>query len=136
MVGLAATFLQRTIFVVEFLTGETYPWRCRKFTPKTVTRHRRRVVTAAEYPLDIMAFMDAVIAAKIDDPRRPPLLLLFQDRHYSAFNHSGDTSLLPDLAKEIAPRGLPESSPLARPSTGEAIYLRATGLNTTRSCWG
>uniref|UniRef100_A0AAV1V940 Uncharacterized protein n=2 Tax=Peronospora matthiolae TaxID=2874970 RepID=A0AAV1V940_9STRA len=100
MVGMAANFLQQSIYVIEFLTGQTHPWRCRKFVPTTITRHRRRVVTAAECPLGIMDLMDAVLAAKIEAPGLPPLVLRYQNCHYSAINHSGSSSLLPDLVAE------------------------------------
>ena len=47
--------------------------------------------------------MHEVIAAKIEAPGHPPLVLRYQDHHYSAFNHSGISSLLPDLVAETTP---------------------------------
>ena len=62
--------------------------------------HSRVTETAEDHQLSPLDLIAEVIAAKIDTPERPPLILQYQDRHYLAFLHSGQTSRLPDFKAE------------------------------------
>ena len=93
--------MQGRVFAPARLEGLAPTWHCRKFTPTTVTRNRRVIETAAEYPLSVSDLMDEVVAATIDNPARPPLLLRYWGRHYSAYIHSGQTLQLPDFEAEV-----------------------------------
>ncbi|KAE9338152.1 hypothetical protein PR003_g11649 [Phytophthora rubi] len=109
--GMAAIFLQRDIFTLEYVEGPTTQWRCRKISPSTITKNGRVVETANEYPMSIEACLDEIQSAKIDNPKTPPLIVRYWGRHYSAFLHSGRPITLPDLAddEEKTEDELPES---------------------------
>uniref|UniRef100_A0AAV1USD9 Uncharacterized protein n=1 Tax=Peronospora matthiolae TaxID=2874970 RepID=A0AAV1USD9_9STRA len=91
-----------------------------------------------------LALLDEVVAAKIESPYRPPLNLQYQDRHYSAFIHSGRTSRLPEFEAEmdlvestalgqtehstrppIAPTGMTDATQQAAPMSVSAILCPA-----------
>ena len=65
ILGMAATFLQRDIFVIHF-DGDIEQWSCRKYHPTKVQLHGRVLDTAKEYPLSITACIDDLQAAKIE----------------------------------------------------------------------
>ena len=74
MLAMAATFLQRDIFVIH-LEGDIETWRCRKYHPTKVQLHGRVYDTAKEYPQSIMACIDDLQAAKIEVTDTLPLVL-------------------------------------------------------------
>ena len=80
ILGMAATFLQRDIFVIH-LEGDSEKWSCRKYHPTKVQLHGRVLDTAKEYPLSIMACIDDLQAAKIEVTDTLPLVLRFLGRH-------------------------------------------------------
>uniref|UniRef100_A0AAV1USB4 CCHC-type domain-containing protein n=1 Tax=Peronospora matthiolae TaxID=2874970 RepID=A0AAV1USB4_9STRA len=85
--GMAATFLQRDIFVVQ-REEATPQWRCRKYHPVSMTVRGRAVASVKEYPLSIMACIDELQATKVGATQALPLVLRFGGSHYSALLHS------------------------------------------------
>ena len=84
-VGMAANFLQQTVYVIQHIASPTHSWSCSKYAPTTVSFHNRVAEMAAEYQLTLLKLMDEVVAAKTKKPAIPPLILQYRERHYSAF---------------------------------------------------
>ena len=100
---MAATFLQRAIFVVQQLGNGQTGWSCRKFVLTQVTRHHRVIESTAKNLLSVEELIDDVVAAKILIPELLPLLLLrIKSYHYSALIHSGRFAQLPGCVRELA----------------------------------
>uniref|UniRef100_M4BKQ2 Uncharacterized protein n=1 Tax=Hyaloperonospora arabidopsidis (strain Emoy2) TaxID=559515 RepID=M4BKQ2_HYAAE len=88
-VGLAANFLQQTIYVIQQVDDQQHGWRCSKFVPTTVFHRKPVIETATEHLMTLGVFMDEIVDLKIETPASPPLILRYREQHYFVFIHSG-----------------------------------------------
>ena len=132
ILGMAATFLQRDIFVIHF-EGDSGQWICRKYHPTKVQLHGRVSDTAKEYPLSITACIDDLQADKIEVTYILPFVLRFWGRHYSAFLHTdstaGLTSLTDDFHGQNAELSQHSKLPAVADATQLALHVQAVQID-------
>ena len=83
IIGLAAMFLRRNIYVLELDDTRANPWSCRQFGPEVLSIKAKSIASFTERPMDILQCLDA-IRADIIDSAATPIVLRFWGRHYSA----------------------------------------------------
>ncbi|CAH0516254.1 unnamed protein product [Peronospora belbahrii] len=76
VIGLAAMFLRRSIYVLELEDTRANPWSCRQFEPAVLYIRAKSIASFTERPLDILECLNA-IRADIIDSSAPPIVLRY-----------------------------------------------------------
>ena len=98
ILGLAANFLSRDIYVLHEEAANMVGQVCHKYSPSVETRNNKAVETVREASLSLSTCVDAIIAAKLEPGTGRPLVLRLSGRHYSALLHSDRGAGLSDLS--------------------------------------
>ena len=98
ILGLAANFLSREIYVLHEEAANLVGQACRKYSPSVETRNNKAVETVRESQLPHSTCVDETIAAKLDPGIGLPLVLRLSGRHYSDLLHLDRGAEVSDLS--------------------------------------
>jgi len=85
---IAANFLQRNIYVLAYDTDGKQLWYCSWYRPSTMSRGKKVYETGQQVSLQLVDYLAAIRKEKQHTRKKPPLVLRFWGKHYSAFVHT------------------------------------------------
>ena len=98
ILGLAANFLSRDIYVLHEEAANMVGQVCHKYSTSVETRNNKAVETVRESQLPHSTCVDETIAAKLDPGIGLPLVLRLSGRHYSDLLHLDRRAEVSDLS--------------------------------------